>query len=326
MQDIKDLIDKMQHQHILVLGDIMLDQFIYGHVNRISPEAPVPVVHVHREATYPGGAANVARNLAEFGISATISGLVGNDGNGATLERVLKESGISVKGLHHIEGFETIVKTRIIARHQQIVRVDWEQKHKLNPAVIKTFDKSLESLISEIDAVIIEDYGKGFIVQDLVDRVLHHAKKHNKIVSVDPNPNNPLKWKGSTVIKPNRNEALHCAGMPIDMPFIDWDRVSKTLRKKWQVDEILITLGEEGLLYTNPTDPVFHSATKAKDVYDVSGAGDTVIAFFTAACAAGFPRTRAAEIANHAAGVVVGKVGTATVTSEELIESFNSHE
>ena len=167
MQDIHSLIEKMQKQHILVLGDVMLDQFIYGHVNRISPEAPVPVVHVQREAAYPGGAANVARNLAEFGISATISGLIGDDANGGTLQRVLSSSGISINGLHQIEDFQTIVKTRIIARHQQVVRVDWERKHQLNPDVIKTFDKLLEQLIVSVDAVIIEDYGKGFIVQNL---------------------------------------------------------------------------------------------------------------------------------------------------------------
>lgn len=326
MCDIQTFIQKMQQQHILVLGDVMLDQFIYGRVNRISPEAPVPVVHVNREAAYPGGAANVARNLAEFGISATISGLIGNDTNGNILKTVLENSGISINGLHHNEAFETIVKTRIIARHQQVVRVDREHKYKLDSRNIKNFDKSLEELVEKLDAIIIADYGKGFIVQELVDRILRHAKKYQKIVTIDPNPNNPLKWKGATLIKPNRNEALHSVNIPLDQSDIDWKQVSIGLRKKWQVDEILITLGEEGLLYINASDPPYHSATKARDVYDVSGAGDTVIAFFTAACAAGLPRIQAAEIANHAAGVVVGKVGTATVTAEELIESFNSHE
>ncbi|MBN1542475.1 D-glycero-beta-D-manno-heptose-7-phosphate kinase [candidate division KSB1 bacterium] len=322
-RNLNPLIDRMRAQKILVLGDVMLDEFIYGKVSRISPEAPVPVVQVTHETIYPGGAANVARNLAEFGVSVVVSGLIGDGYNGAKLVDLLRDSGISTDGLFSVPGYSTIVKTRIIARQQQVVRVDRENALRLPESFLRDSLPRLERIFREIDAVIIEDYGKGFITQPLVDAVIDLAQAHNRIVAVDPNPNNPLNWSGATVVKPNRQEAFLAAGLPYSEADPDLHRAGELLLERWQTPYLLITLGESGMVLFHPPLAPYHTPTRAREVYDVSGAGDTVIALFTAALAAGLSGAQAAEVANHAAGVVVGKLGTATLTPEELVASFS---
>lgn len=322
---IEQYIPLLQKQKILVLGDLMLDEFIWGKVNRISPEAPVPVVHVTHESAYPGGAANVARNLAEFGMQPIIGGMIADDAAGAKLKSILKKSNIGSQAL--LETAEkTIVKTRIIARQQQVVRVDRERKQYITSIEIDQLEKQITPLLPSLNAIIIEDYGKGFITQELVSRVIALAQQHNLIVTVDPNPGNPLNWTGATLVKPNWNEALIAAGMPIDEDNIGPLLVGEKLLKLWQIEQLLITRGEHGMTLFHPPFAPYHIPTRAREVYDVSGAGDTVIAFLTAALAAGIYDQEAAEIANHAAGVVVGKLGTATLTPQELIESFSNHE
>lgn len=311
---------------MLVLGDLMLDRFIWGKVNRISPEAPVPVVHVTHETAYPGGAANVARNLAEFGIQGMIGGMIGNDDNGEILTRLLKESHITTDGILQCSSYPTIVKTRIIARHQQVVRVDREKKQQPSPAEIQQLVNRLDDILPNVDAVIMEDYAKGFLSQELADRVISLARQHNKIITVDPNPGNPVQWSGTTLIKPNRYEALVAAGIPPDQEDVEWQTVGDKLIKQWNTANILITLGEKGMILFHPPDEPYFTPTRAREVYDVSGAGDTVIAFFTASLAAGLDWNDAAEIANHAASVVVAKLGTATVKPDELIQNFKDHE
>jgi len=323
---IEKFVKNIRQQKILVIGDIMLDQYIWGKVNRISPEAPVPVVHVTHESAYPGGAANVARNLADFGISVTMSSVIGNDANGEKLLTLLKESAIAADGVITLDGYPTIVKTRIIARHQQVVRVDRESVQPVNDTLLKRLLSKLENIIQEIDAVIIEDYGKGFITQKLADQVISIAREKGKIITTDPNPNNILKWSGVTLIKPNRAEAYAAATIPFDENEKTLYRVGEKLLKKWDSAYILITLGEEGLMLFHPPEKPFHTPTKAREVFDVSGAGDTVIAFFTAALAAGLTGAEAAQVANHAAGIVVGKLGTATLTPEELLKSFQQND
>ncbi len=319
--DIEKHIKAIQEQRILVIGDLMLDRFIWGNVNRISPEAPVPVVHVSHESAYPGGAANVARNLAEFGVQATISGVVGKDDAASQLLTLLETSNIKTTAVLQNEIAKTIVKTRIIARHQQVVRVDREEQLLLKNQDSDDLMEKLEPLWDQVDAVILEDYGKGLLTQDLVDQILARARVAEKIIAVDPNPNNPLNWQGATVVKPNRGEAWQAAGFPptADKPM---EFIGQRLLEKWRVDNILMTLGEDGLILFQPPEPPFHTPTRAREVFDVSGAGDTVIAFFTAALAAGLSKPEAALIANHAAGIVVGKLGTATVTPTELRQSF----
>jgi len=321
-KDINTLIREIQRPRILVLGDLMLDQFIWGNVHRISPEAPVPVVKVSSESSFPGGAANVARNIAEFGGEVVIGGMIGEDKQGEQLLSLLQDSGITTDAVLTVPGFNTIVKTRVIAKHQQIVRVDRERKRKVDQQEIDKLMHKINSIIQDIDAIIIEDYGKGFITQPLVDNVINLAEQNMKIVAIDPNPNNPLDWAGSTIVKPNRREAFASIGLPFDENEHDLVDIGKVLLEKWRIHSLLITLGEEGMMLFDPPDDPYHIPTRAKEVFDVSGAGDTVIAFYTMAIAAGLRGIEAAELANHAAGVVVGKIGTATVTADELVKSF----
>jgi D-glycero-beta-D-manno-heptose-7-phosphate kinase len=323
---IREHIAAMQRQHIMVVGDLMLDEFIWGKVSRISPEAPVPVVHVTRESSYPGGAANVARNLADFGISAAMCGMTGRDFNGHKLVKLLSTARIDSQGILMSSQYPTIVKTRIIARHQQVVRVDREESIKLGQPELRKLAKILEKSIPEMNAVIIEDYGKGFVTQELVDLILRLAQDHKVIVTVDPNPANPLVWHGATLIKPNRQEAFAALGVPFSEESALLEQAGEQLMGKWQVPYLLITLGEEGMLLFHPPNKPYHSPTHAREVYDVSGAGDTAIAFLTAALAAGISAEEATEIANHAAGIVVGKLGTATVAVQELVASYQQDE
>ncbi len=321
-RQVAKFIKKMQQQHILVIGDIMLDQFIWGKVTRISPEAPVPVVQVTNESAYPGGAANVARNLVQFGIKSTMCGIIGQDINGKKLLGNLKSSGIATDGIAAVQDYETIVKTRIIAKHQQVVRVDRESNYQIPQDQLNNLIKKLEKIIPTVSAIIIEDYGKGFITQDFVNSIIQIAVENKKILTIDPNPQNPLIWDGVTLVKPNRSEAYAAAGIPLDESRDTLLKVGDILLEKWKTNLLLVTLGEEGLILFQAGYPPFHTPTKAIEVYDVSGAGDTVIAFFTSALAAGLNSYEAAQLANHAAGVVVGKVGTATLTIEELLSSF----
>jgi rfaE bifunctional protein kinase chain/domain len=321
-EKIHSYIEKIKQQKILVLGDLMLDEFIWGKVTRISPEAPVPVVHVTHQSAYPGGAANVARNLADFGIPVCVGGMLGEDAHGHTLMQILKDGNISTEGVVTISDFPTIVKTRIIARHQQVVRVDREMKRELPDGYMERLRPRLEKLLAEMTAVILEDYGKGFITQQLVGEIAALARANGTIVVADPNVNNPLDWSGLTAVKPNRQEAFSAAGVPFAEDEASLFAVGNQLIEKWRIPFLLITLSEEGMVLFHPPKEPYHTPTRAREVYDVSGAGDTAIAFFTAALSAGLLAPEAAEIANHAAGVVVGKLGTATLKPEELIKSF----
>jgi rfaE bifunctional protein kinase chain/domain len=312
---------------VVVVGDVMLDRFIYGKVSRISPEAPVPVVEVLRESSYPGGAANVARNLQPFCQAVHICGLTGEDGHALELRQLIESEGVEAGLLVRSAAFGTTVKTRIIARQQQVVRVDRERRQPPPPEVLQAALERLESVADEVDAVILEDYGKGFLSQEMVDAVAGLFRQRGKILTVDPNPGNPLSWHGMTAIKPNRLEAFAAAGEPlsepVDNPLQDAPllRVGARLLELWQSNCLLITLGEDGMILFEGGQEPFHIPTKAREVFDVSGAGDTAIALFTAALAAGTTAREAAEISNFASGVVVGKLGTATLTPQELLDS-----
>jgi D-beta-D-heptose 7-phosphate kinase/D-beta-D-heptose 1-phosphate adenosyltransferase len=317
-------------KRILVIGDLMLDEFLWGKVSRISPEAPVPVVEVVKEEWFPGGAANVARNLAEFSKNVRIMGVTGQCAHAEHLKRLLTSEGINVDTVQSHACYQTIVKTRIIARQQHVVRIDREKKLQVRPEHAAAALAQLEALLPEIDAIIIEDYGKGFLAQDFTEAICALANRAGKIIAVDPNPHNPLAWKHVSVIKPNRVEAFASAGLavtdPIDPPEQDEALLAagRVLSEKWGADNLLITLGEQGVLLFRHDSRPYHAPTRAQKVFDVSGAGDTVIALFTLALSAGATPPEAAEIANHASGVVVGKLGTATVTPTELLGSFES--
>jgi D-glycero-beta-D-manno-heptose-7-phosphate kinase len=322
------ILDRAPSKRITVIGDLMLDEFVWGKVGRISPEAPVPVVEVTGESFYPGGAANVARNLREFVDRVAIIGLLGKDHRGQQLRELLSKQKIDISDAVEEVTFHTIVKTRIIARHQQVVRVDREQFTGPSAQQIQQVVAAVRKNIPETDAIIFEDYGKGFLSTELVSQIADDARSVGKIVAADPNPRHLVEWRGLTVIKPNRTEAFLAAGIPnrdtdiVPSQDADLKRTGETLLKKWETKYVLITLGEHGMMLFQEKETPHYIATKAREVYDVSGAGDTAIALFTLGLACGATPAEAAEIANHGSAVVVSKLGTATVTRDELMASF----
>ena len=326
---LQHILHSASSKNILVLGDLMLDEFVWGGVARISPEAPVPIVEVYRESSYPGGAANVARNLREFTRSVTMLGITGSDAAGEKLSSLLREDGISVEGIFSDPSAPTIVKTRIIAQRQQVVRVDRERRTIAGSSRGDIMEKA-RTLVASADAVLFEDYGKGFLDQPFIDGILKCAATQGILVTCDPNPKNPLEWPGIATIKPNRSEAFAAAGIPITPPIhpVEEDsallEVGTKLLERWNAGAILITLSEQGMILFRQNQPPYHTPTRAREIYDVSGAGDTVISLYTISLAAGATPEEAAEIANHAAGVVVGKLGTATCSRGELEKSFQS--
>ncbi len=323
-----EIVDRFPAARILVVGDVMLDEFIWGKVSRISPEAPVPVVEVAREECFPGGAANVARNLAEFTAHSSIFGIVGDDAHGVRLQAILRAQGVGLAMLLADAAQHTIVKTRLIARQQHVVRIDRERRLTLDPEPARRALAQIEALLPRLDAIVIEDYGKGLLRQEFAAALCTLANRAGKILAVDPNPHNPLQWEHVTVIKPNRAEAFASANRAptesAEHPAQDAAllEVGRTLAERWNCDQLLITLGEQGILLFQRDTPPYHTPTRAQKVFDVSGAGDTTIALYTLALCAGATPPEAAEIANHASGIVVGKLGTATCTREELRASF----
>lgn len=320
----EELLKRFHRQRILVVGDLMLDRYIYGSVSRISPEAPVPVVHVQRERSMPGGACNVASNIRSLGGHAAVAGYFGVDRAGEELKRLLKREQISTAACVDSRSVCTTVKTRIIAERQQVVRVDWETPGSVTARSREKLIENVRSAVRQATGVVLEDYGKGVICQEIVDAVLEEAKGRGIPVGLDPKENHELRVEGITVGTPNRKEAFTMAGMvetkPHENPLRDkaLRRVAEILMEKWRPQILMITLGPQGmLLVTDST--VRHVPTRAREVFDVSGAGDTVIATCVLALSAGASPLEAAELSNYAAGVVVGKIGTATCTPNELL-------
>lgn len=313
---------------VLVVGDVMLDQYIWGHVGRISPEAPVPVVEFDRESFMPGGAANVARNTHTLGAQTELLGHVGRDSTADQLRTLLGEQDIGCAGLLASPARTTSVKTRIIAHHQQIVRVDRETRGAVDERDTGRLLAALERKLPGTDAVIVCDYGKGVVTQALLDGIRQLCRTRGVWLSLDPKPVHELSLVGLSLLTPNRREAFDLAGVsdgtrnadPLKDPNLM--RVADTLLMELSPALLLITLGDLGMLLCQRGQKPFHIPTVAREVFDVSGAGDTVIASFTLAVAAGASPLEAAIFSNHAAGVVVGKVGTATVSPAELAEKF----
>lgn len=319
---LKALLKRFPQTQILVLGDLILDEFIWGKVDRISPEAPVPVVWVEQESAMPGGAANVAGNVQALGGQVRLIGIVGQDLSAQRLTKELEVRGISISDILVDPNRPTTAKTRVIAHHQQVVRIDREQVHRVSGSLLKRLVKRTRGVIPLVDGVIIEDYGKGLVSAELLKPVVGLAKRHRKVITVDPKEEHFSTYQGVTALTPNKKEAALAAKMPItnEKSLIKaGERILKTLRP----EVLLITRGEEGmsLFYRDGDGPV-RIPTVAREVFDVSGAGDTVIGAFTLARAAGASFLEAAVISNAAAGVVVGKVGVATCSAEELIRQM----
>jgi len=320
---LEQILERASRARVLVAGDVMLDEFVWGRVGRISPEAPVPVVEVERETEYAGGAANVVRNLRGFASNVAVMGVVGTDAAAQRVCDLLRNDGIDVSAVQSCANRPTTVKTRIIARHQQIVRVDREQCAPPSEQVRSAALDQLAGMLPTTDALILSDYGKGFLSPEFALALCAEATAAAKCVTADPNPNNPVPWNSVTAVKPNRAEAFRAAGMDhrVSDP-VALDDVAEELLRQWNTEMLLITLGEEGMLLAQRDGTRYHTPSRAREVFDVSGAGDTAMALFTLALAAQAAPWEAAEIANHASSVVVGKLGTATLTPAELIASF----
>jgi len=295
---------------LLVVGDVMLDRYWFGDTGRISPEAPVPVVQVAKIDERLGGAANVARNASALGAKTTILGVIGQDEAGKRVEQLLQESDVQ-RQLQADSKVPTPDKLRVIARQQQLIRLDFEETPSQNSLDEKL--KRFESLLPQVDVVILSDYGKGALEQ--VSAMIALAKANKKLVLVDPKGDAYSKYKGATVLTPNRSELRQVIGQWSDEA--DLTKRAQSLRQELELSALLLTRSEEGMtLFTEKGTE--HVRAQAREVFDVSGAGDTVIATLAVAMAAGWPLERAMALANRAGGIVVGKLGTATVSAEEL--------
>lgn len=325
---IRTLLGAARRRRLLVVGDVMLDQFLWGDVRRISPEAPVPVVEFQRESFMAGGAANVARNLTALGCGARLFGVVGDDPAAAHLVDILGHEGVDCAGLLKVADRPTALKTRVIAHHQHVVRIDRERRGPLSEGDGERLLDSILRALPGSDAVLVGDYAKGVVSQRLLDVLKDECRRAGVWLSLDPKPSNGLTMEGLSLVTPNRKEAFELAGRDDDMrgqnPLADppllavADHLLETLKPAL----LLVTLGSQGMLLCRRGDRPIHIPTAAQEVFDVSGAGDTVIASFSLAIAAGASPFEAAVFSNHAAGVVVGKMGTATVTPRELLASF----
>jgi D-beta-D-heptose 7-phosphate kinase/D-beta-D-heptose 1-phosphate adenosyltransferase len=321
----QEIFAKMAGQRVLVAGDLILDRFIYGTVSRVSPEAPIPVVEVTGEKYMPGGAGNVCANVAALGGQCLAAGILGQDTHGAELKRVFGGMGIDCGAVYELPGSQTTVKTRVIAERQQVVRVDRERYPDWTGADKEKFAAKVCEAVKNSTAVIIEDYGKGTLEQDVVDIIVGAAHEAGIPVGYDPKDNHPLHVGGITFASPNRRETFAVAGLPYvrpaanpleDKPLIQAGRI---LQERWEAEVLLVTLSEHGMLLLEQGTAPQHIPTRAREVFDVSGAGDTVIAAYMLSLAAGASFFEAAELANFAAGVVVGKLGTACCTQTELL-------
>lgn len=318
----RKLIQQFPKTKILVVGDLMVDRFIRGKVTRISPEAPVPVVQVKDQINVPGGAGNVMMNLAALGAQVICCGVIGEDSVGDDLLSHFEEAGICTDGIYRDPSRSTILKTRVIAEHQQVVRFDHEDGKSFSQSLQTKILKNLSEMIQSVDGLILSDYGKGMINRQVLDHAIVCAKKFKKPICVDPKVEHFLLYKHVTCITPNLSEAM--GGMHrVRMDGKDaLDQLGKDILKQLRCESVLITQGEEGMTLFEKN-RVTHILAKAQEVYDVTGAGDTVISVLTLCIACGRKLVEAAKIANLAAGIVVGKLGTATVTPEELENSLN---
>jgi rfaE bifunctional protein kinase chain/domain len=302
--------EQFSKTRLLVVGDVMLDRYWFGDTSRISPEAPVPIVQVGKIDERLGGAANVARNVAALGAQTTILGIAGNDEPGKRVVELLKASGVNSQ-LEIDAKVPTIVKLRVIARQQQLIRLDFEETPSEQALAHKL--ERFEKLVGSADVVILSDYGKGALGQ--VAHMIEQARAQKKVVLVDPKGEDYEKYRGATVLTPNRSELRQVVGQWSSEE--DLTRRAQDLRRSLNLQALLLTRSEEGMsLFTEQG--VSHVKAQAREVFDVSGAGDTVIATLAVALAAGWPIEKAMGLANRAGGIVVGKLGTATVTSEEL--------
>ncbi len=302
----------------MVVGDLMVDRYIRGQVNRLSPEAPVPVVHVRQEDFMPGGAGNVACNIAALGGIPYLISVVGQDAEGDRLVSLLRERGVDVDGMVKDDSRPTIVKTRVMAGHQQVVRFDHESHQPLQREINAAVLRRIQGVLPKVKGIIISDYGKGLINASLLPSILALARRHKKIVTVDPKVEHFLRYRGVHCITPNLKEAMEGMRSLPPKTDADVDALGRRILTRLKSHTVLITRGERGMSLYEASGKVTHIPSQALEVFDVTGAGDTVISTFTLALASGASWIEAAHLSNLAAGVVVAKLGTATAKPDEI--------
>jgi rfaE bifunctional protein kinase chain/domain len=318
----KELIARFSKVKILIIGDVMLDRYWWGSVSRISPEAPVPVVQLEKTSLVPGGAANVAVNIAALGATPHLIGVVGDDDEGKFLSEILNKSNISPDLLLKLEERPTTVKTRIVAHNQHVVRIDNEKTNFLQAEQEEALWLSIENKLNNVDLVVISDYAKGLLSRSLLARLITSARKNNKHILIDPKGKDYTKYAGATLLTPNRREAREACNFEDQQTIDDVATAGKTLISRINLQALLITQGEDGMTLFQDGEAPVHFPTKARTVYDVTGAGDTVIAALAVAMAAGASLLQAAELSNISAGLVVEEVGTTTINQEKLIKAL----
>ena len=321
-QGANEVLQRIGARKIVVLGDVMLDEFIWGDVTRISPEAPVPVVEIRRESVHLGGAANVLANLIALGARAAVIGVIGNDSGGERLRAALRKINSSQSDDYLVvdESRPSTIKTRIIAHNQLVVRADREHRTAIDAATEDRIIAALKTALRDADAFVVSDYDKGVVTPRILAQILPLAYQRVPVL-IDPKIRNFASYQPATLVTPNHHEALRLTNLE-DHSDVGLHQAARLIREKLGCDSVLITRGDRGMiLLERDHDPVFVD-TVAREVYDVTGAGDTVIATLAGALAAGASMLEAATLANHAAGIVVAKVGTATATANELLASF----
>ena len=316
---IEEVVNCFKGKRIVVLGDLILDHYIFGEVERISPEAPVPVVWANGEKFVGGGAVNVALNLIELGAEVSLCGVVGDDDFAEKLLSIINEKNIDTRLIVKDKKRPTTVKTRIISQHQQMMRLDWESKEFLSLDVNDEVLKKIKKDINGFDGVIVEDYGKGVINPPLVEEIVRVCKRNKMVIAVDPKEEHFDYYENVTVMTPNLKEAQIAAGMKVKSKK-EIDILGAIILSKVNLQALLVTLGAEGMRLFLQGGKIYNIPTYALEVYDVTGAGDTVIAVYTLSLVSGASFVEAAVISNFSAGIVVEKLGAATTTKGELLE------
>ncbi len=305
---------------LLVVGDVMLDEYLWGGVERISPEAPVQVVDIHKETTVLGGAGNVVRNLKALGAWVTLAGAIGPDETGRKLAGLLSRERVDAAELVEVVGRKTSSKTRVMAGHQQVVRVDRESREPIQRSTVRRIVGLAKEGLSHFDGLILSDYAKGVLTPGLIKGLTGLFREAGKPVIVDPKGRSYARYRGATILTPNRREAKDALGLDCADP-VKAARKARTLLDKFDWSALLVTLGDEGMILFRPGRKAFQSQARARQVFDVSGAGDTVAAVVGLSLSCGWELTQAAELGNIAGGVVVGKLGTAPLSVRELAEA-----
>lgn len=315
---LENLIKKAEGKKIAIIGDIMLDRYLWGSVSRISPEAPVPVVVIKEESERLGGAANVANNISSLGGEPLLYGIIGDDVNGDTIKKIINDRKYSPNGIIVDKNRQTSVKTRIIAHNQHVVRIDRESNDEIDPKIEEKIKKQIKNDFSAFDAVIIEDYNKGFLTKNIIKLIIDSALEKDIIITVDPKLDNFFEYRGVTVFKPNIKETQASLGFSINTED-RFEIAGKMLLDRLNCEYVLITRGEKGMTLFGDGKILKNVETKALEVHDVSGAGDTVISTLTLLLAAGADIMEASTIANYAAGIVCGEVGIVPIEKNRLI-------